>query len=396
MIGLFLTSVEFMNWTIADSRERRCKRWSVYPPDVIDLTVAEMDLPVAGPIADAVQDAVRRQAFGYPLPDDLTDLPAVAAEWLTERGLPVPASQIRLISDVIKAVVLGIRHFSRPGTPVAVVTPTYSRFFDAVEAAEREAIEVPMLHDDTGYNLDLDGIDAALDRGAETVLLCNPSNPVGRVFGAPVLSRLSAVVERHGAKLISDEIHAPLEYGDSFASYASVSRPAAAHSITLTSASKAWNVPGLRCAVVVLTNPADVAVWDRLPRASKGGISPLGIEATIAAFKEGQPWLSEALGLLDTNRKLVAEQLDAGGLGHVMHLPEATYLAWFDLREFGSVEQRRHLLDRAGVATTGGDEHGKAGAGFVRVNLASPPKVLTEAMDRIVDALRSTSPGRAR
>lgn len=385
-----------MNWTIADSRERRCKRWSVYPPGVIDLTVAEMDLPVARPIAEAVQDAVRRQSFGYPLPDDLTDLPTVAAEWLSDRGLPVPASQIRLISDVIKAVILGIRHFSRPDTPVAVVTPTYSRFFDAVEAAERAAIEVPMLHGDTGYELDLDGIDAALNQGAKTVLLCNPSNPVGRVFGAAELSRLGAVVERHGARLISDEIHAPLDYGGGFVSYAGVDPTAAAHSITLTSASKAWNVPGLRCAVVVLTNPADVTTWDSLPRASKGGISPLGIEATIAAFKEGQPWLSEAVGLLDANRKLVAERLDARGLGHVMHLPEATYLAWFDLREFGIAEPHRYLLEHAGVATTGGAEHGKAGAGFVRVNLASPPEVLTEALDRLVDALRSPRAGRAR
>jgi cystathionine beta-lyase len=360
----------------------------MYPADVIDLTVAEMDLPVAGPIMAAVRDAVERQAFGYPLPDHASELPAVAASWLADQGLMVAPEQIRLMPDVIKGMVLGLRHFTAAGTPIVVITPTYSRFLDAVEAAERRAIEVPMRRGSDGYTLDLTAIDGALRQGARTVMLCSPSNPVGRVFNRAELAELSALVEQYGARTISDEIHSPLRYGAEFVPYASVSAAAAAHSMTLTSASKAWNIPGLRCALVVLTNPTDQSLWDALPRASKGGISPLGIEATIAAFTHGQPWLDEVLGMLDANRRAIAAQLDAAGLEEVMQLPEATYLAWFDLRRFGVADPRRYLLEEAGVATTSGEEHGAGGAGFVRLNFASPQDVLLEALDRITRALR--------
>src|SRR5690606_19948143 len=147
-IGPPLTKQSLSRWTVEDSRARRCKRWSLYPDDVVDLTVAEMDLPVAAPVMAAVRDAVEREAFGYPLPDHASGLPATAADWLGRQGLVVPAEQLRLLADVIKGIVLGLRWLTPPGSPVAVITPTYSRFADAVEAAERPLIEVPMLHGD--------------------------------------------------------------------------------------------------------------------------------------------------------------------------------------------------------------------------------------------------------
>ncbi|MHA6632069.1 MalY/PatB family protein [Pseudonocardia sichuanensis] len=386
---------DLMAWTVDDSRARRCKRWSQYPAEVIDLTVAEMDLPVADPVLAAVRDAVDRQAFGYPLPEHASRLPAVAADWLGSQGLPVPAEQVRLISDVIKAIVIGLRYLSPEGSPIVVITPTYSRFQDAVDAAGRVGIQVPMRAGPDGYALDLPAVEDALRSGARTVLLCNPSNPVGRVFRRDELAGLSELVERFGARTISDEIHAPLTYDRRFVSYASVSDVAAAHSFTVTSASKAWNIPGLRCAIVALTNPDDVARWDALPRAAKGGISPLGMEATIAAFSRGRPWLDNALGVLDGNRRALAAQLEGAGLDEVMHLPEATYLAWFDLRRLGVDDVRQFLLERAGVATTSGEEHGAGGAGFVRANFATPPDVLSDALDRIIDAVHGRSARRS-
>ncbi|OZM78134.1 MalY/PatB family protein [Pseudonocardia sp. MH-G8] len=376
-----------LGWTAAHSRARHNKRWSVYPEDVIDLTVAEMDVPVAGPIMVRLRDAVERQAFGYPLPDAMSGLPEVAAQWLTDRGLTVPAEQIRLMPDVIKGMVLAIKHLTPAGSPVAVITPTYSRFRDAVDAAERRTIEVPMQRCGHRYTLDLDAIRSALVEGARTVLLCNPSNPVGRVFTAAELASLAELVEAHGARTISDEIHAPLSYGATFTPYASLGPAAAAHSVTLTSASKAWNIPGLRCAIVALTNPADLGLWDRLPRAAKGGISPLGIEATITAFRDGGPWLEKVLGLLDANRRLLVERTAAVGLDQVVGMPEATYLAWFDLRSFAIDDPREFLLREAGVATTSGEEHGAGGQGFLRVNFASAPDILDRAIDRMAAAL---------
>jgi cystathionine beta-lyase len=386
--GHELASLDLTYWTVEDSRARRCKRWSLYPPEIIDLTVAEMDLPVAEPIMATIRDAVERQAFGYPLPDHASELPSVAAAWLADQGLNVGAEHIRLMPDVIKGMILGLRHFTVRDTPIVVITPTYSRFLDAVDAAERRAVEVPMRYGHDGYSLDLVGIEDALRQGARTVLLCSPSNPVGRVFRRDELEELSALVEGYGARTISDEIHAPLRYGAEFVPYASVSAAAAAHSLTLTSASKAWNIPGLRCAIVVLTNPADQVLWDALPRASKGGISPLGIEATISAFTDGRPWLDAVLGILADNRRLIGERLHAAGLEEVMRLPEATFLAWLDLRRFRLGDAHEYLLREAGVATTSGEEHGAGGAGFVRINFASPQDVLLDAMDRISRALR--------
>lgn len=377
-----------MSWTVQKSRARRCKRWSLYPPGIVDLTVAEMDLPTAEPIMDCLRDAVERQAFGYPLPDHASRLPAVAASWLADRGLVVGSQQIRLMPDVIKGVVLALQHFTAPDTPIAIVTPTYSRFFDAVDAAGRRAIEVPMRRDESGYRLDASRIEDALRQGARTVLLCNPSNPTGHVFTTAELTELSSLVERYGARTISDEIHAPLCYTTEHVPYASVASTAAAHSITVTSASKAWNIPGLRCALVVLTNPADIPRWEQLPRAAKGGISPLGIEATVAAFTEGQPWLEKVLGILDANRTVMAGHLADAGMPELMHLPESTYLAWFDLRPYGLADARRFLLEEAEVATTGGPEHGQGCDGFVRVNFATPQDVLLTGLDRIVGALR--------
>lgn len=383
---------DLLGWTAAHSRARRNKRWSVYPEDVIDLTVAEMDVPLAEPIMATLRDAVDRQAFGYPLPDAASGLPEVASTWLAGQGLTVPAEQVRLMPDVIKGMVLAIKHLTPPGTPVAVITPTYSRFRDAVAAAERPIIEVPMQRYGHRYAPDLGAVERALRDGARTVLLCNPSNPVGRVFSPAELNQLADLVHSYGARTISDEIHAPLTYETGFTPYASLSPAAAVHSITLTSASKAWNIPGLRCAVVVLTNPADTPVWDGLPRATKGGISPLGIEATITAFQHGAPWLATVMGLLDTNRRLLVDRAEAAGLHDIVHLPEATYLAWFDLRRFGLDDPRQFLLREAGVATTAGDEHGAGGEGFLRINFASAPDVLEQAVARMATALRGLRP----
>ncbi|WP_375003783.1 MalY/PatB family protein [Aeromicrobium sp. CTD01-1L150] len=377
-------------WTIGDSRDRRCKRWSVHPDDVIDLTVAEMDLPVAIPVLDAVRDAVDRQAFGYPMPDELSGLPDVAAGWLRRQGVPIDAGRVRLIADVIKAMVVILRHVGRTADPVLVITPTYSRFLDAVHAAGRSATEVPMRQVEGRYVLDYERIETTLRDGASTVMLCSPSNPVGRLFDREELTALSELVEKYGARLISDEIHAPLRYRDEFVPYSSVGEAAAAHSITLTSASKAWNVPGLRCAIVALTGDTDIEVWDALPRAAKGGISPLGIEATKAALQHGDPWIHAVLDLLDVNRQLIVEHFEEAGMPGLMQLPEATYLGWIDLRRFELADPRSHLLRTARVATTSGEEHGRAGAGFVRLNFASPTDVVDDAVGRVVAALQAS------
>ncbi|MBB5085180.1 MalY/PatB family protein [Nonomuraea endophytica] len=371
-----------LDWDVERSRARRNKRWSQYDRDVIDLTVAEMDLPVAAPILAAVQDDVRRQAFGYPLADELSDVPQAAGEWLAEEhGLTVAPDRVRLLPELMRGIIMSITHLTRADSPVVVPTPVYGRFFDAIRVAGREAVQVPMSMGERGYELDLDGIERALRAGAGSVLLCHPGNPTGRILDVGPLRALAALAARHGAKVISDEIHAPLRYQPGFIPYGALD----ANAITLISATKAWNFPGLRCGLIVFGDPADARVWAGLPRAAVGGMSPLGMTATVAAFREGRPWLREAVRFLDGNRKLVTDALADLDIGYVE--PQASYLAWLDLRRFGLADPAAHLLRETGVATASGADHGSAGDGFVRLNFATPPDVLTDALDRIIARL---------
>ncbi|UPK73587.1 aminotransferase class I/II-fold pyridoxal phosphate-dependent enzyme [Nocardioidaceae bacterium SCSIO 66511] len=385
-----MTAPSLERWTIEDSRARLCKRWSVYGPDVIDCTVAEMDFAIAPPVLEAIRSTVERQSFGYPQPDDVSDLPGVAAEWLSDTGLHVRPEQVRLMGDVIKSMVLALRHLSAPDTPVALITPTYSRFHDAVAAAGRTPVEVPMQRGATAYRIDLDLLGRALHDGAGVVLLCNPSNPTGRAYTRNELVALAELVDRHGAALISDEIHAPLHF-EEFTPYASVDEVAAGHSLTLTSATKAWNIPGLRCSMAVLTDPRHLESWDLLPRAAKGGISPLGVQATIAALRDGQEWLDQIRTILDVNRRLIVDAFDSAGLPGLVHLPQATYLAWIDLNRLGLSDPTSLLREDAKVATTPGVEHGAGGEGFVRFNFASPTELIDEAIQKVIHTVKRYS-----
>lgn len=375
------------NWKDGPSRAGLGKRWSAYPGDVLDLGVAEMDLTVCPAILTAVRDAVARGTLGYPVPDEHSDVPRVSAAWLAALGLSVPAEGIRLVPDVLRGITVAIRRLTRPGSPVLIPTPTYSRFLEIAEVTDRELIEVPLLTTPSGWRLDLDAIERGFAAGAGSVLLCNPINPVGAVLDPEHLTELSTLVERAGTRVISDEVHAPIRYDVPFTPYAAVNSPSRAHAVTVTSATKAWNFPGLRTAIVALTNPDDQRVWNGLAHLETSGASPLGQIATVAALTEGQPWLDATLRDLDTHRHLAGRLLAEAGLTDIYRAPDATYFAWLDLRAWEPARPAARLLTTARVALGEGALYGRAGEGFVRVNLATAPTILTEALQRIIDAI---------
>lgn len=364
------------------------KRWSSHGPDVLDLGVAEMDLPIADPIRTAVREATERQAFGYPVDDPLSGVPTATAAWLGRQGLTVNPADIRLIPDAMRGILLAIRHLTEPSSPVVVPTPSYPRFFEVIEVAGRQCVQVPMRREAGTYRLDLEAIERALRAGAGSVILCHPANPVGRVFTSDELTELAAIVDRHGARVISDEVHAPIRYTEPFKPYAALSETTRQHAITVTSATKAWNFPGLRCAMVALTNRHDHATWGDILHIEKSGISPLGVIATKTALEEGGPWLKEALTFLEDNRRLVTEFLAEAGLPIHADTPEATYFSWLNLTALGIDDPAAYLLEHAGVATGAGPTYGHGGAGHVRLNFATPQPALVEALERINAALR--------
>lgn len=378
-------------------RQRRSLKWHHYAAGTLPFWIAEMDLPTAAPIVAAVADAVGREEWGYPLADADTGVPEALAGWCASRyGWTVEPARVHLVPDVLRGVELCIDHFSPPGAPVVVPTPAYMPFLALPEVVGRPVVEVPCRRLEGSpaegrAGLDLDGIDAALGAGAGTVLLCQPHNPLGRVYGAEELRGLARVVADRRARVVSDEIHGPLTYpGTPHVPYASVNEEAAGHSLTVVAATKAWNFPGLKCAQVVTTNDADERRWQSLSPLRTHGSSTLGIRASVAAYREGGPWLEAALTHLDRNRHLLAELLAA-------HLPEVgyrppqgTYLAWLDLRRCGlEREPAEVLLERGRVATVAGPACGEVGGGHVRFNFATSASLVEQAVTAMATAVRA-------
>jgi cystathionine beta-lyase len=380
--------------TLERLREIGGFKWSHYP-DKIGAFVAEMDFGTAPPIARAMHEAIDLGLLGY-LPESLDDRMSRSwCRWALERyGWDVPAERVRPLADVVAGLQAAIEHFSEPGSPVIIPTPAYMPFLFVPAALGRGVVEVPMAEAAGRYVYDLDAVEAAFEAGADLLVLCNPHNPVGRVLERDEMEELSVVVERQGGRVFSDEIHAPLVYdGRPHVPYASISEVAARHTLTATSASKAWNLPGMKCAQLVLSNDADAATWADAGRLYEHGASTLGVVANIAAYDEGGPWLDQVLHHLDGNRRLLGEMLAERipEIGYVA--PEGTYLAWLDCRPLGLGDRPAEFFrEAAGVALVDGPECGVAGAGFARYNFATPRRVLEQTVSQMADALHRRRP----
>lgn len=365
-------------------------KWTAPGPGGFGAAVAEMDFGAAEPILAALGRLSADAAFGY-LPPHLSDeLGLACAEFIRRKfGWTVDPARVHPVPDVIKALELAITHYSRPGSPVILPTPAYMPFLIVPGYLGRDIIQVPMRNSGGTFALDLEGIDAAFAAGGHVVIFCNPYNPLGRVFTADEMRDLTEVVDRHGGRVFADEVHAPLVYpGYRHIPYASTSDTAAAHTLTATSASKAWNLPGLKCAEVILTSDADARRWAELGMFATHGAANPGVVANIAAFREGEPWLADALAYLDDSRRLLAD-LVRSHLPHVRYQPpQGTYLAWLDCSDLGLAGSPGALVtERAQVTVVDGPAFGEGGAGSFRFNFATPQPLIAEMIGRIADVL---------
>jgi cystathionine beta-lyase len=380
--------------TIAQLEAGGSVKWSKFP-DAIGAFIAEMDFGLAAPIADALQQAIRSGPLGY-LPDWLTnEMTQACAQWQADRyGWRVSAEQIHPVPDVIEGLRVAITRFSTPDAPVIVPTPAYMPFLSMPPTLGRDVIEVPLTKTDDSdenspYTFDLDGLARAFEAGGNLLVLCNPYNPVGRVFTRQELLAVSDVVAAYDGRVFADEIHAPLIYpGAHHLPYASISPQTRQQAITATSASKAWNLPGLKCAQLIITNDADAAIWDDVGFWPSHGTSNLGVIANTAAYRCGGPWLDEVIDYLDGNRRhfaeLIADQLPAVGY----QPPEGTYIGWLDWRrlDLGAVPAD-FVHTHARVAMTDGADCGVAGRGCTRFVLATPRPILDESVRRMASAV---------
>jgi cystathionine beta-lyase len=349
--------------------------------------IAEMDFGTAPAVEEALLDVIRRKDYGYLADRTVGEMSQACADWQrTAYGWEVDPERIMPLPDVLRGLQAAITVFSRPGSPLIVPTPAYMPFLYIPRYLGRDVIQVPMAANGNGRPvMDLAGLDEAFAAGGHLLVLCNPCNPVGRVYTPEELEAIAAVVERHGGRVFADEVHAPLVYpGHRHIAYASVSAAAAAHSITATSVSKGWNLPGLKCAQLILSSDADAEAWARHGFLQELGVSTIGVRASIAAYRAGGDWLADVTRYLDGSRSLAAS-LIARHLPGVRYVPpEGTYMAWLDCRRLNlEPGPGEFFRERAGVLATDGAECGDAGRGFLRLNFAAPRPVLKEMIARM-------------
>ena len=368
---------------LAELRRRRSAKWQTFPGDVLPLFVAEMDYPLAPPVAAALHDAVGRGDLGYhAVGPELGKAFAGFAgrHW----GWEVDPAQVTPVTDVGVGMVELLRVLARPGDVVAISPPVYQPFFDWVPEARARLLEVPLARTDAGHRLDLAALEAAFATHPAAYLLCNPHNPVGRAHTADELAALVRLARLYRVPLISDEIHAPLALPGATCTPLLTVPGAAEVAVSVVSASKAFNLAGLKCAAVVTGGPSMRRVVERFPVEVTERTGHLGVLAAIAAFTDGDPWLSALLSTLDARRAQLSGLLRAHLPAIRWTPPEATYLAWLDASALGAdAEPRDHFLAAARVAVEPGTRFGAAGAGYVRLNFATSPEILTEAVGRM-------------
>jgi cystathionine beta-lyase len=376
--------------TAATLRARGSFKWTAPGPGGFGAAVAEMDFGAAPAILDALARLSADAKFGYLPPYLAEELAAACADFMLRRfGWGPDPALIHPVPDVIKALEIAITHFSRPGSPVILPTPAYMPFLIVPGFLGREIIQVRM-HDEAGFfTFDFDAIAEAFRAGGHLLIFCNPYNPLGRVFTHNEMTQLTDVVDRHGGRVFADEVHAPLVYpGGRHIPYASTSGTAAAHTLTATSASKAWNLPGLKCAEVILTNEPDRQRWEDMGLFASHGASNPGVVANIAAFRHGEAWLDEVLAYLDDSRRLLADLLTRH-LPQVRYRPpDGTYLAWLDCTAMELPQSPGALVtDLAQITVVDGPAFGDGGDGAFRFNFATPQPILTDMVKRIAAAL---------
>lgn len=370
-------------------RRRTGVKWRSYPTDVLPAFVAEMDFDLAPPITQAVTAALALGDCGYAHRGMLGE--AYAAFAADRLGWDVDPSRVYPIPDVMTGLAEVVEAITPPGSGIVINAPVYPPFWFRFGFYGRRIIEAPLARDEAGrYDLDPAAIEAALSQpGAAAYLLCSPHNPTGNVWSAGQLAMAADLCQQHGAALLVDEIHAPLVLpGARFVPFGSLGHELAEHAFVFTSASKGWNIPGLKCGVAIAGSPAGAALLERRWEALLA--AHLGVLASVAAFTDGLPWLDAAIGQLDQNRVLLAALLreHLPVVGYVP--PQASFLAWLDCRALGLGDDPSAVfLSKGRVAVSHGPDFGTQGSGFARLNIGTSPQLITEAVRRMAAACQA-------
>jgi cystathionine beta-lyase len=382
---------------VIDRRSTESNKWHKFPPDVLPLWVADMDFPSPEPVIRALRERVEHGFFGYG-----AEQPAfheVVCDRLLKRyGWKVPPEALVLLPGVIAGFNMAARAFASPGDGVLMQLPVYPPILRLPDNLKMSRDGVDLARGADGrYRIDFDAFEHGITPRTRMFLLCNPHNPVGRVFTREELARMAEICLRRGLVICADEIHGELMYpGHQHVPVASLDPEVEARTITLMAPSKTFNLAGLRCAVAVIPNQAlrEKFVAARLDMVQTPNV--LGYTAMVAAYRDGQPWLDELLRYLESNRDFLVKHVRENFPGIEVGVPEATYLAWLDCREAGipSNDPFTFFLETGKVAFNDGATFGRGGQGFVRLNFGCPRSLLTQGLERMGTALRRLRSGR--
>ncbi|MCT1352097.1 MalY/PatB family protein [Gordonia sp. p3-SID1431] len=372
-------------------RRRPGVKWSRASADgTIPAWVADMDFPIAPPIRDALVESIEKGDLGYPDWLGGTPLRKAFARRMADRyGWVVDPARVREQTDLIQALQLLLRLSAGPGDAVAIQTPNYPPFLATLARMGLQTVDVPFRRTSSGWCLDFDEFERALERRRpKALVLVNPHNPTGRVHSRAELTRIAELAERFDLLVISDEIHADLVYHPhGHIPFGSLGDEVAARTVTITSAGKAFNLAGLRCAVVHYGSSELLGRRDAEPPDLYGTVSVPGVVGHVAAWEKASDWHSDLIRVLDRNRRRVHEFLVGEVPEAVHHLPEATYLSWVDVSAYGLDDPVDTIRRRGRVLVDGGRGFGESSAEYVRINFATSESILEQILEGVAVGL---------
>jgi cystathionine beta-lyase len=373
-------------------RARRNVKWAKYGSDVLPAWVAEMDFAVAHPIRRAIERLAADQEYGYASRTGDSGVPEAFAARMQDRfAWTVDPALVLTVSDLVQGTFSALTVFAEPGDGIVLQLPAYPPFHAAISETGRRLIPFPLTSDGCRFVMDLDAMRALIDRRTRVLLLCNPQNPTGRAWDAEELEAYGRIAIEHDLIIVSDEIHCDLLHGDArHIPIAAISPEIAARTITLNSPTKSFNIPGLRCGVMHFGSQALRDRFEaRIPGHLMGSVGIFGLDATVAAWRHGQPWLDDVKLHLTAMRDRLGRRLAAEIPGVRWHAPEATYLGWLDCARLGlGTTAFNFFHDHAKVALSPGENFQPGRADHVRINFATSARILDEIVTRMAEAVR--------
>jgi cystathionine beta-lyase len=388
--GVASAGLEFLD--LESLRRRGGAKWTRYGPEVLAAWIADMDCAPPPPILAGLEEILRAQDLGYPSWGAASPLREAFSSHMARRfGWEASPCKVRETTDIVQGMQLALWLLTSPGDAVALHVPCYPPFIESIEAMSRRLVPIQMEPSESGWSFDQEKTEALVAKAAcRALVLVNPQNPTGHVFREDELAWLADLARRHGLWVISDEVWAELVFEPNLhVPFASLDEDTAKRTVTLFSSTKTYNMAAIRCAIAHFGPEETLASLDAHPSRLFGQPNIFGIAATLAAWSnEADKWRRQLLEHLEANRRQLSSYLAEMLPGCLHAPPDATYLAWLDLRGFGLGERpAERILAGAGVALSEGAEFGPGGEGHVRLNFATSEGLLSEILKRLVQFL---------